>query len=333
MVRTRPFFKWFLLLFGIWLTGCDGSDVCNAKAAPATCSLKEAGRRYGFSEPIVRGRQIKLQNKWHRLEFETNGRRFLYDGLAIWLNAPVINHHGAWHMGMCDIEKTMLPLFAPSKVLAKAGYTRIVIDAGHGGDDFGACGQRRGSDEKRINLDISKRVSALLSPHMDVRLLRTDDKTLSLEDRVWLAKRMKPDIFISIHQNSAGDPNASGIETHVIPPAGSPITASGSVTARDRVSYDGNRFDGANMCLGFNLQRSLINATGAVDRGVRRSRFYVIRNIGCPSALIECGFLSNSAEERRLLSREYKDKLARSIADGVLAYVNAVKRARVSGNK
>ena len=173
----------------------------------------------------------------------------------------------------------------------------------------------------------------MLSPHLDVFLLRTDDRTLSLEERVVLAERLKPDVFISIHQNSAIDPDASGVETHVIPPVGSPITASGTVTARDRVSYAGNRADNANMYLGFVLQRSLVKATGAEDRGVRRSRFYVIRNLACPSALIECGFLSNSAEERKLLSGDYKDKVARSIADGVLTYVNAVKRARVSGGK
>lgn len=331
--RRKPVPGWLGLLLGLALGACAAPDAFSAQAAPASCSVKQTMRRFGFSGPVVRGRQIVLNNKWHSLVFEANGRKCLYDGTVVWLTAPVFSDGGEWRLSRADVDKVLSPLFAPSAALARAGYSRIVIDAGHGGDDHGAVGRRRGSREKSVNLDIARRVRSMLSPHLDVFMLRTDDRTLSLEARAARAAKLKPDIFISIHQNSATDRNASGAETHVIPPAGRPITASSEVTARDRAFYMGNRSDSANTCLGYRIQQSLVKATGAGDRGLRRSRFYVIRNMPCPAALIECGFLSNAEEEKKLRTREYKDKVARGIADGILAYVGAVKRARVSDSK
>ena len=116
-----------------------------AAAAPTTCSMKEAARKYGFSGPIVKGRQITMEGKSHRIVFEINSRRCLYDGVAIWLNGPVVSERGVWRMAMADVDKTLTPLLAPSKGLARAGFSRIVIEAGHGGDDLGASGHRRGS--------------------------------------------------------------------------------------------------------------------------------------------------------------------------------------------
>ena len=317
-------------MLGLLLGACSGLD---ARGAAADCAVKDVVRKYGFSGPAVSGRRITLKNKWHSLVFEANSRRCSYDGVVVWLNFPVTGAGGEWRLATADVNKTLTPLFASSSALAKAGYARIVIDAGHGGSDHGAIGRRRWSREKTINLDIARRVRSMLSPHLDVFILRTDDRDQSLEERVARAAKLKPDIFISIHQNSATDRNASGAETHVLPPAGRPITASSEVTARDRAFYMGNRSDSANTCLGYRIQQSLVKATGAGDRGLRRSRFYVIRNMPCPAALIECGFLSNAEEEKKLRTREYKDKVARGIADGILAYVGAVKRARVSDSK
>lgn len=317
-------------MLGLLLGACSGLD---ARGAAADCAVKDVVRKWGFSGPVVSGRRITLKNKWHSLVFEANSRRCAYDGVVVWLNFPVTGAGGEWRLATADVNKTLTPLFASSSALAKAGYARIVIDAGHGGDDRGATGRRRWSREKTINLDIARRVTSMLSPHLDVFILRTDDRNQSLEERVARAAKLKPDIFISIHQNSAADRNASGVETYVLAPSGSPITASSSVTARDREFYINNRWDNANVCLGYQIQRSLVKATGAEDRGLRRARFYVVRNMPCPAALIECGFLSNAAEEKKLLSRGYKDTMARAIADGILAYVGAVKRARVSGKK
>ena len=75
-----------------------------------------------------------------------------------------------------------------------------------------------------------------------------------------------------------------------------------------------------NIVLAYNVQRSLLARTGATDRGVKRARFAVLRDIRCPGVLIEVGFLSNLQEERNLNSASYIEKLARGIADGVIKY-------------
>jgi len=82
------------------------------------------------------------------------------------------------------------------------------------------------------------------------------------------------------------------------------------------------------MALGYSLQKSLLKRTGTEDRGVRRSRFWVVRNAPCPAALVECGFVSNGKEARRLLDAEYQGRVARALAEGVLAYLDAVRRTQ-----
>ena len=81
---------------------------------------------------------------------------------------------------------------------------------------------------------------------------------MDLQERCEYATRVRADVFVSIHLNSAADTDSSGIETHILPPAGHPITASDTVGPRDRAAYPGNSHDGANLVLGYSLQRSLL---------------------------------------------------------------------------
>ena len=87
-----------------------------------------------------------------------------------------------------------------------------------------------------------------------------------------------------------------------------------------------NRFDDQNVWLAHCAQKSLLQATRAMDRGVRRARFYVLRYATCPSILIEAGFLSNPAEEQRILRSDYRELLAKSIADGILMYKKTLEK-------
>ena len=68
-----------------------------------------------------------------------------------------------------------------------------------------------------------------------------------------------------------------------------------------------------------------MRATGTADRGVKRARFYVLRNATCPAILVEGGFLSNRSEELRVLDSAYREKLARSIDEGIANYRKAME--------
>ena len=228
-----------------------------------------------------------------------------------------------------DVDKMLAPLLNPSDAVKGEDYGMIVLDPGHGGQDPGACDLRRGLEEKRITLELAQRVRTTLQKcNVDARLTRSGDQTTDLDQRCLLANRWGADLFVSIHLNATANSGSSGIETHILPPAGCPITASAFVSSRDRVAFPGNRHDEANMILGYYLQKSLIKYTRLEDRGVRRSRFYVIRNVNCPAALVECGFISSRNDRTKIMTAAYRDNVVRGIAEGILTYLNMVKRAQ-----
>jgi len=303
--------------------------ITQAKAARATVSLDWVKRYYGFQSLTVRGKEITLVKRANTLSFTGNSRKATINGIAVWLNGPVVKKWGRWRILKSDVDKTVVPLLYPSRSLISEGYRVIVIDPGHGGKDKGAKDPWRSVEEKRVALYVAKKVRDILKKdRIHVQLTRSSDRKVSLDERCKIARRSKADLFVSIHLNSAKNSTASGLETHILPPAGCAITAEpSSIKARDKKSYTGNKHDGANMILGHTLQKSLVKFIRGKDRGVRRSRFYVISRIPCPSALVECGFLSNRAEAEKFISRAYRDKIARAIAEGIRSYLNSVKLA------
>ena len=155
-------------------------------------------------------------------------------------------------------------------------------------------------------------------------MTRERDEFLKLEERAALAAWVKADLMVSIHLNSAENRDARGIETFVLAGEGQASTYGGS----RRAHAPGNKHNAGNSALGFQLQRALVEKTAAYDRGLRRARFIVLRNAPCPAALVECGFLSNPDEEALIMQGEYRDRIARGIANGILRYVTLAKKAK-----
>lgn len=317
-----PLGRWTLLL----AVGCLPFSA-SADSKSSALSLDSVARRYGFDSFAMRGRQLEFGKQSPSLRLESNSRKACFDGVTIWLNAPVSKRWLRWTLLRIDIDKTLDPLFFNKKALANVGARTIVIDAGHGGNDNGASGGS--SVEKTMNLDIAKRVRDLLwKQNVRAYLTRTLDKTMELEERCAKAGRWHADLFVSIHLNSSDNASASGIETHVMTPMGWPNTGSETVNSLGSVQAPGNRFDSANMVLGYLLQKNLLRCAGGEDRGVRRSRFYVIRNVACPAALVECGFMSNARDLRNLRASAQRNAIAQGITDGIVAYLNAVRKAQ-----
>jgi len=78
------------------------------------------------------------------------------------------------------------------------------------------------------------------------------------------------------------------------------------------------------------IHRGLLAQTGARDRGIRRARFFVIRNALCPAALVECGFLSNTQEAGRLSAELYREAVAEGLTRGILTYLVRARQARLA---
>ncbi len=172
-------------------------------------------------------------------------------------------------------------------------FTTVVIDAGHGGRDFGA------SDslvyEKHINLDVARRLEvALKKAGYRTILIRSKDKFIGLSERSKIANRYRNAVFVSIHFNSSWKTAALGIETYYR-------------------SSKGKKF--ADL-----IQKDLIKSVGAVDRGVKTANFSVLRHTRHPAILVEGGFVSNSTERSAMLDPRFRQTVAESIARGVMQF-------------
>jgi N-acetylmuramoyl-L-alanine amidase len=178
--------------------------------------------------------------------------------------------------------------------LQPAGFfDTVVIDAGHGGHDPGARAVR-GLSEKHLVLDTSRRIAAILRQSgLRVIETRTGDYFVTLDKRVAISNRTRNTVFVSIHYNWARRSKASGVETFFC----------GSRSSR----------------LAANIQREIRRPYGAIDRGVKFRKFYVLRNNKRPAVLVELGFLSNPAENKKVQNAAMRQRLAEAVARGILA--------------
>lgn len=179
--------------------------------------------------------------------------------------------------------------------IPKSSARTVILDPGHGGSDTGAL--RAGQAEKDINLDIAKKTAAILiSKGINVEMTRWNDATVSLQDRVEFSNSRNPAVYVSIHINSCVKPEIYGLETHY---------------------YKEPGFEVARI-----VHKSLISKVSSLDRGLFKSRFYVINHTEAPSILLELGFISNDRERNALLTEERKNKSAEAIAEGIINYLN-----------
>jgi len=273
-----------------------------------------------------------LSSMYHSMVFESASRRMSLMDVQVWLQYPVARMRGRWAIHQSDAELLIDPILRPYRYLGQRGSGVVVLDAGHGGRDGGAESVVHGWAEKDLALDIARRVRECLPRESwTVRMTRDSDVFIELEERARIAARWQPDVFISIHCNSGPDPQANGIETYILTKAGA---ASTNVREPAPASWcrflPGNHHDAASAVLGFALQRRMLRGTEAQDRGLRHARFAVLRDAPCAAALVECGFLSNAAEARRLADPDYRDRIARAIAQAIMDYGAAVQKARLA---
>ena len=180
-----------------------------------------------------------------------------------------------------------------------SGLRTIILDPGHGGSDTGAI--RNGIAEKDITLDVARKTAAILTTRgYHVEMTRWNDATVSLQERVEFSNSKRTDAFVSIHINASTTPSAHGIETHYYTPDGMEIAKV--------------------------IHKSIMSKIPETDRGLLKSRFYVINHTAAPSTLLELGFISNDRERMLLLNEERKRTFAEAIAEGIITFVNSQQK-------
>ena len=201
------------------------------------------------------------------------------------------------------VEETAAPPSGPLAGLC------IAVDAGHGGYDGGAVGRVSGTPEKGLNLDVARRVERLLTAQgAKVIMTRTGDYALcdenppirkklqDMQRRAKIIQDGRADVLLSIHMNEYAGRSESG----------------------PQIFY-------RETCPAGRLLAGAMQQVMTAQLAPRREREalggdYYILTLGIPAVLVECGFLSNREEEALLLTEEYRERVARAIAAGVLAW-------------
>lgn len=176
----------------------------------------------------------------------------------------------------------------------------ITVDPGHGGREYGAIGCL-GEKEKDINLKIALKLKDKLQARgAQVIMTRTDDKDVSLNDRVKTANDNNSEIFISIHANalpdSLLDKEIRGTEVYYFYPQAKKLAK--------------------------NILKSIVKETGTKDNGVKGESFAVVRNTNAVSVLIETGYIIDPEDNELLINNEFQDNMAKAIVTGLENYLN-----------
>jgi N-acetylmuramoyl-L-alanine amidase len=274
-----------------------------------------------------RTKALVMTNRSIRLEGAESSRLLEVNGVRTWLSVPLTQRDQGLYVARLDVRTLLEPLLRPVRLQGGRKVRVVALDPGHGGEDPGNSGG--GHQEKTQVLLLAKKVRLLLQQAgLKVVLTRSSDVFVDLDERVALAKRARADLFVSLHYNGAGAGNhdAKGIEVFCTTPAGVQSTNTRPDEPGSTRAVLGNLANARSVLLAYQLQKALVGALDAEDRGVRRARFAVLRNSEMPSVLIEGGFLSAPDEARQIVEVGRRNKLAGAIADGVLAYKRLVER-------
>ena len=210
----------------------------------------------------------------------------------------------------------------------------IVLDPGHGGNDPGATGYN-GLKEKDVVLSVARLVKQHLKNYnADVLLTRSTDDFITLKNRAIFANSRKADLFVSIHCNASDNRTASGTRSYIYDRVASSKEAAEAAKFENKNTgaleflmndLRKSAFEYLSIEAAGNIQQNLISGLKLKWLPTERAPFYVIANTNMPSVLVEIAFISNPREEEKLDNPEFKEKVAESMASGIIQYLAKVK--------
>ena len=241
-------------------------------------------------------------------------------------------------------------IFSTNTVNAQKKVYTVVLDAGHGGKDYGKHVKAKRYKEKEIALDIVLRAGKILSKRTDIKVIytRKTDVLIDLWERGRIANKADADLFVSVHCN-AHNSQASGSETWVLGLHANKKNFEVAKAENEVILLEENyeeKYKGFNpkspaSVIGLtleqeeNLDKSISLASGVqkifkgtlrrTDRGVKQAGFVVLHHTYMPSILIETGFITNRKEGAYLNSKKGKSEMASSISKAIIKYIDDIK--------
>ena len=205
--------------------------------------------------------------------------------------------------------KKSIPLFLACGTLVSFAFVKpipkttkqinVVIDAGHGGTDFGATSSS--GTEKLIVEQITKKIKSLnKNENVIVHLTRNEDKNLSLSYRATIINTIKPDLVLSLHVNKSANVAKSGMEFYV---------------ANESVACEKSAVIANALCTKFMQNNNLPSSA------VKKAPFFILKKSVVPAIVVELGYLSNLTDRAYLMNEKEQDKIASTI----LSFVSELK--------
>jgi N-acetylmuramoyl-L-alanine amidase len=234
----------------------------------------------------------------------------------------------------------------------RTGIVTVAIDAGHGGEDFGASGKKK-TREKKVVLSIAKELKKLIDkdPALRSYMTRKGDYYIPLRKRTKLARSANADLFVSIHADAFRRSSARGASVYALSKSGaSSETArwlANKENAADLVggaSISDREDVVAGVLLDMQMDKTLEFSIGFGDevlkemkkiaklhsKTVQQAGFVVLKSPDIPSVLVETGFISNPYEERKLMGKKYQQQVANAIYKGIKKFISKEKMAFMS---
>lgn len=278
---------------------------------------------YKMRRAVSEGSRVRLVGAGASIEGGGGDRDLMINGVKYVLCFPLIREGSTTLVSSMDVVKIIEPILRPQKIKNAAAIRTVVLDAGHGGHDSGARGPL--GAEKDAALDVVLRAKRmLLQAGYTVQCTRTTDTFLTLDERARFANKFPGAVFVSVHFNKSNTGGGTGLETYCLAPRGVPSMDEENLRYSDFVQYRGHARDAENTALATTVHAAMVRSLGLTDRGIKRARFAVIKNISIPGILVEGGFMSGSPDARLIQSPTYRQQVAQSIVDGINRYRAAV---------
>ena len=283
------------------LVGCSGAP--SPQRIPLySVSISDLAARLGLTVQTAGSPYYELKNANNRvLLFTYESGRVYVNGNSIGVVGTTSQVGGTTYVSELLVPKIrghLITSYRPPAVTPDIYRTvsgTVVIDAGHGGKDPGATSYT-GDYEKSANLSIARKVASHLENRgVRVIMTRNSDTFIELNERAAIANRARADLFVSIHCDSHPTRSQNGYTIYVARSA----------------SWSSKKIGAA-------IEQSM-GQTGLKDKGMRNQDFRVLVKTACPAVLIECGYLTNPSEASLLYDSSFQDRIARAIANGIVA--------------
>ena len=309
--------------------------------------LSETFSHIFFEDKRIKKIRIKRDRETIKLIFHTN-KDYIVKHFTLPPNAKYRYHRLV--IDVIDLESDVVETVGSIEKVFPDKKKVILVDAGHGGEDYGAIGKSN-SREKDVNLAIAKKLVTTINQNPDLTavLTRSGDYYIPLTKRITIAQREKATMFISIHADSVESTSAKGGSIYTLSEKGNNSQLAKQLEQSEN-SVD--QFGGVETVIDSDqFLKNILTDFSRKDRDIQslqlaneilnqlkkigpvhkkepqKANFVVLKTPAIPSVLIETAFISNPTQEKRLINSKQQQKIANSIYQGIIDYYHKIENS------